>query len=228
MAQQRTMTKPTAGRLATPFFMKEFANMGQKNFDTMMGLQKEILDAVYDINQQWILGINAEATLASELFTKLVAARSIPDAVSACQDCGSRQLEILAEQSRGLMAASERIVPRLGNGFKGRRYLRASPALVPGALGPTVNAQSHEKSEGGHGVLALDPALAQETCQSKAIGKDGKPLAGAALKSFMAKCTKDACEPKAVGKNGKPLVGAAKASFIKERSVGGLRRGLGH
>jgi len=65
-------------------------------------------------------------------------------------------------------------------------------------------------------VLALDPALAQETCQSKAIGKDGKPLAGAALKSFVAKCTKDACEPKAVDKNGKPLVGAAKASFMKK------------
>ena len=65
-------------------------------------------------------------------------------------------------------------------------------------------------------VLALSPALAQETCQSKAVGKDGKPLAGAALKSFMAKCTKDACEPKAVDKNGKPLAGAAKASFMKK------------
>jgi hypothetical protein len=130
--------------------MREFANMGYKTFDTMMGLQKEILDAVYDINQQWIVGINAEATLASELFTKLAAARSIPHVVSACQDCGSRQLEILAEQSRGLMAAGERIVPRLGNGFKGRRHLRASPALVPSAPGWTVNAQLHEKSEAGH------------------------------------------------------------------------------
>jgi hypothetical protein len=65
-------------------------------------------------------------------------------------------------------------------------------------------------------ALALSPALAQETCQSKAIGKDGKPLAGAALKSFMTKCTKDACEPKAVDKNGKPLAGAAKASFMKK------------
>jgi hypothetical protein len=37
-------------------------------------------------------------------------------------------------------------------------------------------------------VLALGPAmgtaLAEDSCQSKAIGKDGKPLAGAALKSF--------------------------------------------
>ena len=60
------------------------------------------------------------------------------------------------------------------------------------------------------------PAFAQESCKSKAIGKDGKPLAGAALNSFMAKCTKDACEPKAIDKNGKPLAGAAKDSFMKK------------
>jgi hypothetical protein len=65
-------------------------------------------------------------------------------------------------------------------------------------------------------VFALSSAVAQETCSIKAVGKDGKSLAGAALKSFMTKCTKDACEPKAVDKNGKPLAGAAKASFMKK------------
>ncbi|HEY7577886.1 MAG TPA: hypothetical protein VH855_09840 [Acetobacteraceae bacterium] len=64
--------------------------------------------------------------------------------------------------------------------------------------------------------LIAGPALAQESCQSKAIGRDGRPLHGAALNSFMAKCTREACEPKAIDKNGKPLAGAAKASFIKK------------
>ncbi|HVH50283.1 MAG TPA: hypothetical protein VM781_01355 [Candidatus Bathyarchaeia archaeon] len=59
-------------------------------------------------------------------------------------------------------------------------------------------------------------ALAQDTCRTKAIGKDGKPLVGAALNSFMMKCAKDACEPKAIDKNGKPLSGAAKESFMKK------------
>ena len=63
---------------------------------------------------------------------------------------------------------------------------------------------------------AATPTLAQEACKSQAVGKDGKPLAGAALKSFMAKCTKDACESKAIDKNGKPLAGAAKDSFLKK------------
>lgn len=65
-------------------------------------------------------------------------------------------------------------------------------------------------------MFALGSAMADDTCKSKAIGKDGKALAGAALKSFMTKCTQDACEPKAVDKNGKPLAGAAKASFMKK------------
>jgi hypothetical protein len=66
-------------------------------------------------------------------------------------------------------------------------------------------------------IFAVSAAMAQEgTCASKAEGKDSKALTGAALKSFMTKCTKDACEPKAVGKDGKPLAGAAKASFMKK------------
>jgi hypothetical protein len=68
----------------------------------------------------------------------------------------------------------------------------------------------------GLAILPTGPAMAQGTCKSQAVSKDGKPLAGAALKSFMTKCTKDACEPKAVGKDGKPLAGAAKASFMKK------------
>jgi hypothetical protein len=65
-------------------------------------------------------------------------------------------------------------------------------------------------------TFALSPAMAQGTCQSRAIDKNGKPLAGAALNSFMTKCAKDSCEPKAIDKNGKPLAGAAKASFLKK------------
>ncbi len=63
-------------------------------------------------------------------------------------------------------------------------------------------------------AFAVGGALAQETCESKAVGKDGKPLAGAAKTSFVAKCKREACAPKAVGSDGKPLKGAAKNSFM--------------
>jgi len=68
--------------------------------------------------------------------------------------------------------------------------------------------------------FAIGSALAQETCDSKAVGKDGKPLAGAAKTSFLKKCKEDACAPKAVGKDGKPLAGAARNSFMKKCEEG--------
>jgi hypothetical protein len=58
-------------------------------------------------------------------------------------------------------------------------------------------------------TFAVGSAMAQ-SCATKAVGKDGKPLAGAAKASFMKKC----CEGNAIGKDGKPLSGAAKKSFV--------------
>jgi len=69
-------------------------------------------------------------------------------------------------------------------------------------------------------AFTLGSAIAQETCESKAVGKDGKPLAGAAKTSFLQKCKKDACEAKAVGSDGRKLAGAAKSSFMTKCQAG--------
>jgi hypothetical protein len=55
-------------------------------------------------------------------------------------------------------------------------------------------------------------AMAQGSCATQAVSKDGKPLAGAARTSAIKKC----CETAAVSKDGKPLAGAAKASSVKK------------
>jgi hypothetical protein len=61
--------------------------------------------------------------------------------------------------------------------------------------------------------FAISTAMAQ-SCESRAVSSDGKPLHGAAKTSFVKKCKKDACESKAVSSEGKPLYGAAKNSFM--------------
>jgi hypothetical protein len=61
--------------------------------------------------------------------------------------------------------------------------------------------------------FAVGSAMAQ-SCETKAVSKDGKALAGAAKNSFVKKCKEDACESKAISKDGKPLAGAAKNSFM--------------
>jgi hypothetical protein len=66
-------------------------------------------------------------------------------------------------------------------------------------------------------IFALGPAMAQfGTCESRAIAKNGQPLAGAAKTSFMQKCKRDTCAAKAVSSEGKKLSGAARTSFMKK------------
>lgn len=58
--------------------------------------------------------------------------------------------------------------------------------------------------------FVASPAFAETAC--KAVGADGKPLAGAAKVSHMKKC----CEDNAKSADGKALSGAAKTSFVKK------------
>jgi hypothetical protein len=103
-----------------PLSAIDFSAIGRNTLDRMVGLQKGLLGALHDMNEQWAATINAEIALASETLTKLAAAKSIPDTVAACQNCGTRQMEIVAENSRGLQAANERIMSHLsGNGVRG-------------------------------------------------------------------------------------------------------------
>jgi hypothetical protein len=57
---------------------------------------------------------------------------------------------------------------------------------------------------------------AAQSCATKAVSRDGKPLAGAAKASSIKRC----CEESAVSRDGKPLAGAAKASFVKKCESG--------
>jgi hypothetical protein len=61
-------------------------------------------------------------------------------------------------------------------------------------------------------LFGIGAAIAQSSCATKAVSKDGKPLAGAARTSSVKKC----CEDSAVSKDGKPLSGAAKTSYVKK------------
>ena len=62
---------------------------------------------------------------------------------------------------------------------------------------------------------------AAQSCDTKAVGANGKPLHGAAKMSFVRKCKRDTCSSKAVSTEGKPFHGAAKNSFTAKcmRSV---------
>jgi hypothetical protein len=58
-------------------------------------------------------------------------------------------------------------------------------------------------------------SVAQEGCASRAVGRSGKPLGGAARLALVPKCKRDTCQARGVGSNVIKLSGAAKKSFMK-------------
>jgi len=62
-------------------------------------------------------------------------------------------------------------------------------------------------------AIATDAA---QSCDSRAVAANGKPLHGAAKMSFVRKCKQDTCASKAVSAEGKPLHGAAKKSYMRK------------
>jgi hypothetical protein len=71
--------------------------------------------------------------------------------------------------------------------------------------------------------LAVGTAAAQ-SCDSKAVSANGKPLHGAAKMSFVKKCKRDACGSQAVGANGKPASRCGKEQLHGEVHEDGLER----
>ncbi len=72
-------------------------------------------------------------------------------------------------------------------------------------------------------TFAGGAAFAQETCESKAVGKDGKALAGAAKTSFMKKCMADSCATKAVSSEGQATLGCGEKQLHGEMRKGRVR-----
>lgn len=87
-----------------------FGEMGKKQFEATLEMQKEFLGALEEINRAWLARAQSEVTLASELVGKLATVRSIPDAATACQECMTRQMEMFAEDSRRMLADGERLM----------------------------------------------------------------------------------------------------------------------
>jgi hypothetical protein len=99
----------------------EFAAIGSKRIDELTNLQTELLNQLQTSNRQWLDRAQSEANFASEFASKLTAARSIPEAITACHEWAGRRLELLAEDRRILFADAQKFmetgVRLLSNGW---------------------------------------------------------------------------------------------------------------
>ncbi len=98
-------TKPTLTSIP-----HEVIDMAKKNIDSLLEAQREFVHALEDMNHGWFDRAKAEMELASEFAVKLTAVRTVPDATTTCQEWTNRQMELLAEDGRQMIAGGQKFM----------------------------------------------------------------------------------------------------------------------
>ena len=86
-----------------------FAEVGRKQFEAMVELQKRFFDPE-QVGRDWATRAKLEADLAREFTQELSAAKSMPEVASVCQQWMNRRMELFAEDSRRLFAESQKFM----------------------------------------------------------------------------------------------------------------------
>jgi hypothetical protein len=120
MAQKESHAERTEKSSLPNLMPTEFAELGKKRIGEFVNTQKELVEKLQEMNRQWFDRAQAEANLASELASKLTAARSIPDAMAAYQEWASRRFEMMAEDGKHLLADTQ-------------KFMEAATHLLPNA-----------------------------------------------------------------------------------------------
>lgn len=102
MAQMESDSELTGKSSSSTLIAAELAAIGKKRVEECINAQTELLGRLQERNQQWLDRLQQEANLASEFASKLTAARSIPDAMTACQEWTSWWFEMMAEDGKHL------------------------------------------------------------------------------------------------------------------------------
>jgi len=95
-----------------PFFNlapQEFAAFGQKRIEDFVAGQSALLNDLQETNREWLDRIQVEANENTECLSKLTAARSIPDAMTACQEWANRWFEMMSEDRKHLLADYQKL-----------------------------------------------------------------------------------------------------------------------
>ena len=110
MAQINGRSEDTWELPVPSFVPSELAEIGKKRIAAFVEMQKTFLDTFEAMNRAWFERAKSEATLASELVTKLTSVRSVPETASVYQECLGKRMDLLADDSRRMLSDSQRFI----------------------------------------------------------------------------------------------------------------------
>ncbi len=88
----------------------EMGTIAKQRIEEFAALQSGLFAKIQEANRSWFSLMQSEASLASELTTKLAAARSIPEATTAWQEWAGRSMQLNAENATHLLADGQKLM----------------------------------------------------------------------------------------------------------------------
>jgi hypothetical protein len=85
----------------------------------MVSMQREILQAYEQISRRWLERVKTEADLWAELAAKVSRARSVPDALTAYQECVAQRMQMVADDGRRIFEDSQKVMSTITRAMPG-------------------------------------------------------------------------------------------------------------
>lgn len=90
-------------------FIQQF-DQAKEQAKSVFAAQKELLDALEQINEHWFARAKLEAELATAMANKLAAARSMPDMTTVYQDWFNQRMQRCVEDSNHVFADVQKLI----------------------------------------------------------------------------------------------------------------------
>jgi len=90
-------------------FIEQF-DQAHEHAKAVFAAQKELLDALEQINEHWFSRAKSEAEFATAVANKLAAARSVPDMTTVCQDWFGQRMQRCVEDSNHVLADVQKLI----------------------------------------------------------------------------------------------------------------------
>lgn len=90
-------------------FIQQF-DQAQEQAKSVFAAQKELLNALEQINEHWFARAKSEAELATAMANKLAAVRSMPDKTTVYQDWFNQRMQRCVEDSNHVFADVQKLI----------------------------------------------------------------------------------------------------------------------
>ncbi len=99
--------------------------LGREQTAAAFKIQQDVLAAFEATSRAWLSRVQSEVDLWSQLAARLGATRSVPEALSACQDVAAQRMQMAADDGKRLSDDCQEIIGKITRsvsyGWPGRR-----------------------------------------------------------------------------------------------------------